>query len=469
MHGFLSQLSPLSRDRALSLACRIDLAEGEVLVERGQVDGDFFFVERGRLEVRDPASRHPIVLESIAPGEVVGELAFVDALPRSADVVAGTAAVVLRWQRNELLASLGADALFASEWWRAVALTVSRRVRTTNQQMFADRASGEREGGALASASAEVARRCRDVLAEVDERLRNGEEEEAVRSTVHRALNDFLMGFDELAGRAEDRTALTSVGRRLRRELDSYWLRAMSVQLVRSEAAAENSTTLVEAHLATGQPVGDDGLGVSIDDWLLNTSFARGVRGRDAAVRDHLSRVGEASPLRVTLLGCGTGSVAAALLMLGGGRPVHVTCVEDSPQALAFFDAGLSGMPPGVEVELVGARRSSTLSGEALAMLVPQHLIIAENWMDTVPTRMLSRFVASVRRHLAPGGVLLLGGHRPAVDALFWDHVMGHPVLRSVSNEAVQTVRAAGLSQVEAVETEGSGLLVIGAVLETEE
>jgi len=462
MNGFLSTLSLSSRERAKGMARRLELSEGEPLLEHGRQSGDVYWIEQGRLEVRDPRSRPTVVLEALGAGEIVGELSFVESGSRSADVIAVAATTVLHWRRADLLAAMAEDSTFASEWWRAIAVAVARRVRSTSQQAAATPAVGESEGALVTAALAE-ARRCRDVLAEADARLREAADDKDPFESVHAALEAFLEGFDGLSGQAEDRAELAAISARLRRELDPFWLRALSAQLSRSPDLNGSTHALLDAHLAHGVPRGDDALGEAIDAWLLASPYAVGVRGRDAALRSYVLTASDEDPLRVTLLGGGTGSIAATLLMLGGGRQATVTCVEASGEALAFFDAGLSGRPPGVELQLMGASRLSTLTGESLAELCPQRLIVADNWMDTVPSSMLVRFAEALRGRLSPSGALLLGGHRPAGDACFWDHLMGHPTLRWKPEDAATTLAVAGFCAVRSLEIEGSGLLLVAS------
>jgi len=398
----------------------------------------------------------------LGAGEIVGELSFVEVGSRSADVIAVAVTTMLHWRRADLLAAMAEDSTFASDWWRAIAVAVARRVRSTSQQAATVPVVGEAEGALVTAALAE-ARRCRDVLAEADARLREAVEDKDPFESVHTALNVFLEGFDGLSGQAEDRAELASISARLRRELDPFWLRALSAQLSRSPELNGSTGALLDAHLAHGVPSGDDALGEAIDAWLLGSPYAVGVRGRDAALRSYVLTAADEHPLRVTLLGGGTGSIAATLLMLGGGRQATVTCVEASGEALAFFDAGLSGRPPGVELELIGASRLSTLTGESVGELPPQRIIVADNWMDTVPSGMLVRFAETLRGRLSPGGNFLLGGHCPAEDACFWDHLMGHPTLRWKREDAATTLMAAGFCAVRSLDTEGSGLLLVAS------
>ena len=76
---------------------RIELAEGTTLIHQDEAPGDVFVLESGRLRVETvTAEGVRMRLRTLRPGEVVGEVAHYTGVPRTADVVTETPAVVLR-------------------------------------------------------------------------------------------------------------------------------------------------------------------------------------------------------------------------------------------------------------------------------------------------------------------------------------------------------------------------------------
>ncbi len=71
---------------------RRELAEGEILIQRGDEAGALYFLVAGQLTAKLPSG---VRLETMRAGSLVGELAFYRAAPRSADVVADSASTVL--------------------------------------------------------------------------------------------------------------------------------------------------------------------------------------------------------------------------------------------------------------------------------------------------------------------------------------------------------------------------------------
>jgi CRP-like cAMP-binding protein len=83
-----------------------------------------------------------VMLGRLGPGEIVGEMSFVDASPPSATVKAATDCAVLQVPREALRKRLETDNAFAARFYRAVAMMLSDRLRSSNVRNGAPRAAG---------------------------------------------------------------------------------------------------------------------------------------------------------------------------------------------------------------------------------------------------------------------------------------------------------------------------------------
>ncbi len=89
----------------------IQLAAGDVLFQQGDLGDTLYLLLSGALRVRagSPAGgAAPHTIASIVPGEVVGELALLASVPRSADVVAVEESSLLMFDRVHALGLFGA-------------------------------------------------------------------------------------------------------------------------------------------------------------------------------------------------------------------------------------------------------------------------------------------------------------------------------------------------------------------------
>jgi len=111
---------------------RLVLHDGQVVVQEGRAVESLFITLDGRLSV---TLSDGFEVAQISVGEVIGEIAFVDAAPPSATVTALGDAVVLALPKPLLLQRMESDFGFAARFYRALAIFLADRLRTTTRRL----------------------------------------------------------------------------------------------------------------------------------------------------------------------------------------------------------------------------------------------------------------------------------------------------------------------------------------------
>lgn len=130
----LEALSDEDIDWIVSIGNCQAVAPGTILIQEGQPVDTLYILLSGALGI----STHAIAGREIARltrGEVVGEMSFVDARPPSATVKAVQASQVFAIPQAELAAQLDRDLGFAARFYRALAMFLSSRLRSTVGQL----------------------------------------------------------------------------------------------------------------------------------------------------------------------------------------------------------------------------------------------------------------------------------------------------------------------------------------------
>lgn len=111
----------------------INLKKGEVLINEGDSSNTIFILRSGELAIYkyDKESKSHNNIGHVQPGELVGEMSFLDNLPRSATVKASTDCVVSLLNRADF------DKLFLAQdpLFQTLIKTLSERLRKTNRQI----------------------------------------------------------------------------------------------------------------------------------------------------------------------------------------------------------------------------------------------------------------------------------------------------------------------------------------------
>lgn len=105
-----------------------NVGAGETVLRRGDPSGNLVFVESGEVEVVD--SGFGVVLARIGAGGVVGEVGFVDGLPRTHDVRAVGQTRLRHLSRERLLELVGGDPLLFAKVTLALAELLANRFRS---------------------------------------------------------------------------------------------------------------------------------------------------------------------------------------------------------------------------------------------------------------------------------------------------------------------------------------------------
>lgn len=104
------------------------LAKGTVLIQKGVKSENLYIVIDGRLAVMLP---NGIRLAEVGVGEILGEISLVIASPPTASVVVEEDCVVLAVSQTKLRKQLQRDAAFAGRFYRALAVFLANRMRST--------------------------------------------------------------------------------------------------------------------------------------------------------------------------------------------------------------------------------------------------------------------------------------------------------------------------------------------------
>jgi CRP-like cAMP-binding protein len=119
-------------------AMRVTVRKGQMLVHRGKKSNGVYLLLKGRARVQIQMLG---VLAEIGPGEICGEMSFLEDAPASADVVAQEDVEAYQLDRSTLESLFELFPHLASRFYRSLATNLSHRLRDliepTGQAMVA--------------------------------------------------------------------------------------------------------------------------------------------------------------------------------------------------------------------------------------------------------------------------------------------------------------------------------------------
>src|SRR6185295_10020167 len=88
-HPLFRYFTEVERERIEGIGEAKRMAEGAFLIRAGEIDSTLFAVEDGHLDIIGIDDGQTIVVATVGPGDVIGEVSFIDDSPRTVSVKAG--------------------------------------------------------------------------------------------------------------------------------------------------------------------------------------------------------------------------------------------------------------------------------------------------------------------------------------------------------------------------------------------
>ena len=129
-HPLFRYLTEEEREKVENIAEVKRIAEGGYLIRAHEIDSTLFAVEEGHLDIVGIRDGKQIVLATVGPGDVLGEVAFIDDSPRSVSVRAGEEQVTVRaWNKRALSEALAFEPQLLAKFAVALCELLVERMR----------------------------------------------------------------------------------------------------------------------------------------------------------------------------------------------------------------------------------------------------------------------------------------------------------------------------------------------------
>jgi CRP-like cAMP-binding protein len=111
------------------------MSEGSFLIRAGEIDSTLFAVEDGHLDIIGIDDGEYRVYTTVGPGDVLGEVSFIDDSPRSVSVKAGEETTVRAWEKKTLSEALAFDPQLLAKFAVAMSELLVERLRDVSRRV----------------------------------------------------------------------------------------------------------------------------------------------------------------------------------------------------------------------------------------------------------------------------------------------------------------------------------------------
>ncbi len=131
---FMDFLNKKDREVLIAESVVLKLAKNDYILKEGEINKTIYTVVAGEVSVSSNIAGHEIELHRLGPGEVIGEMSFIDNKPASADVCACSDTTVNSIGIDAIAQYILVDPFFYGRFYKALSRTLSYRLRTGGEQ-----------------------------------------------------------------------------------------------------------------------------------------------------------------------------------------------------------------------------------------------------------------------------------------------------------------------------------------------
>lgn len=134
-HPLFRYFTEAERERIEAIGEMKQVREGAHLIRAGEADATLFAVEDGHLDIIGLDDGEQRILATVGPGDVLGEVSFLDDSPRTVSVVAGEDATVRAWDKRTLSEALAFDPQLLAKFAVAMSELLVERLRDMSRRV----------------------------------------------------------------------------------------------------------------------------------------------------------------------------------------------------------------------------------------------------------------------------------------------------------------------------------------------
>jgi CRP-like cAMP-binding protein len=134
-HPLFRYFTEAERERIEGIAEVKRIAEGAFLIRTGEIDSTLFAIEDGHLDIIGIDDGVQKVFATVGPGDVLGEVSFIDDSPRSVSVRAGEETTVRAWDKRTLSEALAFEPQLLAKFAVAMSELLVERLRDVSRRV----------------------------------------------------------------------------------------------------------------------------------------------------------------------------------------------------------------------------------------------------------------------------------------------------------------------------------------------
>lgn len=441
----------------LDNARQMSYRKGEMILAEGSQERAIFLLERGYASIESSSQGHGIHLNQIGPGEIFGEVSFLEGQGASASAIAEEDAEVKIIDGPQLQSLLSSVPGLATRFYQSLALTLAQRLRRLSDRFVTSQSQSATPGvgyqvpriGNMSERQVpdslmNALERFRSELLQVERQLQgrqlsSAEGRDRVRQTCDFLVEQFVeqveaealidRGWDDLLAFNDTDQLEAGIGDYVFREAFPWLMRSAAIACCHSRGRSYANDYLIGEIVNNNEPAGDGWLGDHIDAWFLSRPFCQSYRqGRQLLIETIVAATeAKSSMIRIASLASGNAQELFSLLETHSSR-FYATCLDSSSEALAFNARRSRESNFSDRMNVLQGNILALIAGEDSLALPPQDIIYALDLCDRWEDDRVVLLLDWAYDCLAEDGKAVFANLKPDFpDRLLFKHLLNWP------------------------------------------
>jgi extracellular factor (EF) 3-hydroxypalmitic acid methyl ester biosynthesis protein len=436
-HGafdLLFNLQPIHCEWLLNESQELELSAGTVLIQEGLPIEHFYILIEGIMSVYHPETPDkPIGI--VGPGQVIGEMSFIEQLPASACVKASERCMLVMVSFTKVEEKMAIDPSFQADFNAAILQILSVRLRLLtgklNALQYTDQstsASASRYQSLMQALegfkTAVFKTREAETKRQEAQFQANARQTAACYSQIIQEL-ELHLG-DNAPGTQQEKDAL---GYKIQQEMAPYILMTDFLNRSYTKPRGYAGDFLTIANAYNDLAIGNGRTGELLDRLTLDSPAVKAVKNRRKLLTEEILNTiaaANGAPVHITVFACGPArELFDVYAQLEDPSLLKTTLIDIDLQALSYVSDRKDAFRVPLPMELHRENLIYLALGRRKIVLPPQDLIYSIGLIDYFNDQLVTKLSNYAHQLLKPGGRVIFGNFHPQnPQKAFMDHII---------------------------------------------
>ena len=423
--------------------------KNEMILKEGRLCDSIYMVRKGLVRVERAASGKGVAIAFLEPGEIFGEMSFLEGIPATAAIIAEEEVEVNVFEKTELYSLLSSVPGLSARFYQSLSHNLSARLRQTSSLVsylmrrvsiypeFDTKRTGYKGQDSIPPELIGEVELFKNNLWGLEESIREKTiSEEEAQEKINKICNMLASSLREQI--IQESKLKKAIGTYVFRETFPFYMLSSFFDRAFRKPRGYASDSYVIEILSQNEPEGDGYLGIYLDRWIRSIPTCLALKNRGGVITATIKKLAanwtnNDNPMPVTSLASGSASEILDLYLHTEPPNVHVTCIDLNHQYLSY--AANLAHKLGFRDYLTFIQDNIFLLAEGYSHIdiPPQQMIYSVSMANYLRDRELIRILDWMYDRLLPNGTVILGNfHAANPDRVLLEHILEwHSIYRS--------------------------------------